>query len=42
MDKELEQFFQPWELKLLEIIEEAKKEKIDKTNKKLNNDIITH
>ena len=27
MDKELEIFFQPWELKILEIIEEAKKEK---------------
>ena len=27
MDEELKQFFQPWELKILEIIEEAKKEK---------------
>ena len=27
MDEELKQFFQPWELKILEIIEEAKKDK---------------
>jgi len=27
MDKELERFFEPWELKILELIEEAKKEK---------------
>jgi hypothetical protein len=30
MDKELERFFEPWELKILEIIEEAKKEKEEK------------
>jgi hypothetical protein len=34
MDKELEQFFQPWELKLLEIIEEAKKEKEENKKEK--------
>jgi hypothetical protein len=27
MDKELERFFEPWELKILELIEEVKKEK---------------
>ena len=26
MDEELKQFFQPWEIKIIEIIEEAKKE----------------
>jgi hypothetical protein len=27
MDKELERFFEPWELKILKLIEETKKEK---------------
>jgi hypothetical protein len=30
MDKELERFFEPWELKILQLIEEAKKEKDEK------------
>jgi len=33
MDEELKQFFQPWELKILEIIEEAKKEKNQESEK---------
>ncbi|MFA5333149.1 MAG: hypothetical protein WC376_01500 [Candidatus Nanoarchaeia archaeon] len=35
MNEKLKQFFQPWELKLIEIIEEAKKEKTKKIKLKL-------
>ncbi len=36
MDKELEQFFQPWELKLLEMIEEVNKKNGQETSNEKN------
>ena len=32
MDKELQKFFQPWELKILELVDEIKKESKDVNN----------
>lgn len=36
MDKDLEKFFEPWELKILDLIEETKKEENDINKKNLN------
>jgi hypothetical protein len=38
MDKQLEKFFEPWELKILELIEENENNKINIKKQNKNND----